>query len=283
MSASHIHATRTDGIMTITFDRPDALNAFTRTMANDFIAMIDEADRDDCVRVVLVTGAGRAFCAGADLSGGGLDSVAPSPDDYVERDFGGLVTLRMFRSIKPIIFAINGSAAGMGVTMALAADMRMASTDARFVLPFVRRGIVPESCSAWFLPRIVGIANALELVLRGGAIPADEALRMGLVRSLHAPEDLMPAALTIAREIADNCAPVSVALSRQLLWQMLGSPHPMEAHQLESRMLDDRKQATDLREGVASFLEKRVPRFTDRPSADMPAFFPWAREPPFQS
>jgi enoyl-CoA hydratase/carnithine racemase len=266
----------------ITFDRPDALNAFTRAMAKDFIALIERADTDDTVRAVIVTGAGRAFCAGADLK---AKALAPVDDGdraaAVERDFGGLVTLRMFDALKPVLFAINGPAAGMGVTMALAADIRMASTTAKFALPFVRRGIVPESASAWFLPRIVGIARALEWMMRGGSFGAEEALQGGLVRSLHAPEELMPAALELARDIADNASPVSVAMTRQMLWRMLSADHPMDAHRIESHLLHARKRGADVGEGISSFLEKRQPHFPDSVSKDMPEGFPWWDSPSF--
>jgi enoyl-CoA hydratase/carnithine racemase len=229
-----------------------------------------------------VTGTGRAFCAGADLK---AKALAPVDDAdkaaAVERDFGGLVTLRLFDALKPVLFAINGPAAGMGVTMALAADIRMASTTAKFALPFVRRGIVPESASAWFLPRIVGIAQALEWMMRGGSFGAEEALQGGLVRSLHAPEELIPAALELARDIADNASPVSVALTRQMLWRMLSADHPMDAHRIESHLLHARKRGADVGEGISSFLEKRQPHFPDSVSKDMPEGFPWQDSPSF--
>jgi enoyl-CoA hydratase/carnithine racemase len=192
-----------------------------------------------------------------------------------------LLTLRMFESVKPIIVAFNGPAAGMGVTLALAADMRLASTAAKFTLPFARRGIIPESASAWFLPRIVGIAQALEWTMTGRTFSAQEALAGGLVRSLHEPQDLLPAARALALEIAANTAPVSVALTRQLLWRMLSADHPMRAHQWDSRCLQSRIQSSDVREGVASFLEKRPPHFHDRVSVDMPSFYPWWETPGF--
>jgi enoyl-CoA hydratase/carnithine racemase len=270
-----------DGVAIITIDRADRLNAFTRPMAKDLVALFDRVDRDDAVRAVILTGEGRAFCAGADLSPGqsSLSSAAPNdPVDWSDpatRDFGGLITLRIYDCLKPVTVAFNGSAAGMGVTMALAADFRLASEEAKFALPFVRRGIVPESASSWFLPRIVGIAQALEWTLTGATFPAQEALRAGLVRSLHPPEGVLPAALALAQQIATHSAPVSVALTRQMLWRSLGMAHPMEAHRIESRGIHARARAADVREGVASFLEKRAPTFPDRVMEDMPSFFPW--------
>jgi enoyl-CoA hydratase/carnithine racemase len=272
------------GIATITIDRPDKLNAFTRAMAQDLTSLIDRVDGDDAIRVVILTGAGRAFCAGADLTPGqsSLSSHArprlPQSVDWSNpdtRDFGGLITLRLYDCLKPVIVAFNGSAAGIGVTMALAADFRLASRQAKFALPFVRRGIVPESASSWFLPRIVGIAQALEWTLTGATFLAEDAKTAGLVRSLHAPDELMPAALAIAAQIAESTAPVSVALTRQMLWRSLGMAHPMEAHRVESRGIYTRARAADMKEGVASFMEKRPPRFSDTLSADLPDFFPW--------
>lgn len=272
-----------DGIATITIDRAEKLNAFTRSMAKDLVSLFDRADADDAVRVIILTGAGRAFCAGADLSPGqsslSLQGDAASQQidwsDPETRDFGGLITLRIYDCLKPVIVAFNGSAAGMGVTMALAADFRLASTGAKFALPFVRRGIAPESASSWFLPRIVGVAQALEWMLTGATFPADEAKAAGLVRSLHEPEALMPAARALAASIAGGTAPVSVALTRQMIWRSLGMAHPMEAHRVESRGIYTRARAADVKEGVASFLEKRTPQFPNSVSADMPAFFPW--------
>jgi enoyl-CoA hydratase/carnithine racemase len=279
----HFQYEVTGSVATITIDRPDKLNAFTRAMATGLIQLLGHADADDAVRAIILTGTGRAFCAGADLNAGPSSFGAqsqPSADavdwsDEAVRDFGGYITLRLFECLKPVIAAFNGAAAGMGVTMALAADFRLASTTATFVLPFVRRGIVPESASSWFLPRIVGIATALDWMLTGRTVPAEEALKAGLVRSLHAQDELLPAARALAAEIAENTAPVSVALTRQMLWRMLGADHPMEAHKIESRGVYARAHARDVKEGVASFLEKRLPQFTDRVSVDMPGFFPW--------
>jgi len=285
-----------DHIAVIRFDRPDKLNAFTRTMAIDLVGLIDRADNDDAVRALILTGEGRAFCAGADLSSEGSSlsgKAAPAPtplkadgsidwSDESTRDFGGYITLRLFDCRKPVIVAFNGAAAGMGVTMALAADFRIASTSAKFALPFVRRGIVPESASSWFLPHIVGITRALDWTLTGRTFAAPEALEAGLVSALHEPDALMPAALAIARGIADNAAPVSVALTRQMLWRMMSADHPMAAHRIESRGIFSRARARDVKEGVASFIEKRAPDFADRVSTDMPDFFPWWDEPGFR-
>jgi enoyl-CoA hydratase/carnithine racemase len=285
-------------VLTITLNRPEKLNAFTLGMARELIAAFDQADADDSVRAIILTGAGRAFCAGADLAAGGatfdrmarrdrpapptLPDGAPDLGDEAARDSGGRVTLRIFSCLKPVIAAVNGPAVGIGVTMLLPADIRIASTDARFGFVFVRRGIVPEACSSWFLPRIVGIAKALEWSFSGRVFPAEEALAGGLVSAVHSPAALMPAARAIAREIAENTAPVSVALTRQMMWGMLGADHPMEAHKIDSRAMFTRGASADARDGVTAFLEKRAPKFSERVSHDMPAFFPWAPERRYQ-
>ena len=280
-----------DGIATITLNRPDRLNAFNTQMRDELIAVFDETDADDAVRAVIVTGAGRAFCAGADLSSGGktFDYASrgeSARDKYkvgdVYRDGGGLTTLRMFKSLKPVIGAINGAAVGIGMTMQLPMDMRLASTDARFGFVFARRGITPEAASSWFLGKLVGMQTALEWCMTGRISNAQEALDRGLVRSLHAPADLLPAARALAREIADNTAPVSIALTRQMLWHMAGQPHPMMAHRVDSRAIQARGQSADAREGVSSFLDKRRPSYPNKVSTDMPAFFPWWDEPAFE-
>ena len=278
-----------DGIATITLNRPEKLNAFTARMMKELIDVFDLTDNDDAVRVVIVTGAGRAFCAGADLSGGGatFDRTNPQALEREEgkvgdiyRDGGGRVVLRMYESLKPIIAAVNGAAVGVGVTMQLPMDIRLASTDAKFGFVFARRGITPEACSSWFLPRLVGMQTALEWCFSGRVFGAQEALERGLVRSLHAPEDLLPAARALAREIADNTAPVSVALTRQLLWRMAGADHPMEAHKADSRAIQSRGSAGDAKEGVSSFLEKRQPTYPDKVSADLPDIWPeWGAHP----
>jgi enoyl-CoA hydratase/carnithine racemase len=268
-----------DAVLTITLDRPDRLNAFTGQMADELVDAFDRADADDDVRAVVVTGAGRGFCAGADLAGGG--GTFDYADGPAHRDEGGRVSLRIFESVKPVIAAFNGPAVGIGVTMMLPADVRLASTTARFGFVFARRGIVLEAASSWFLPRIVGISRAMEWAATGRVFGADEALAAGLVRSVHEPEELLPAAYALAREIADNTSPVSVALTRQMLWRMLGADHPMAAHRLDSRAIQSRGESEDAREGVAAFLQKRQAQFPGRVSVDMPDFYPWWPDRPF--
>jgi enoyl-CoA hydratase/carnithine racemase len=280
------------GIATIRLHRPERLNAFTVEMACELVEAFDLADADDAVRVVVVTGEGRAFCAGADLAtGSGTFKHASVPlrtDDGIDysseaaRDSGGRVTLRIFNCLKPVIAAINGPAVGFGVTMTLAMDVRLASEAARFGFVFARRGIVPEAASSYFLPRVVGISQALEWCCTGRVFPATEALAGGLVKAVYKAEELLPAAYALAHEIADNAAPVSVALVRQMLWRGLDFDHPMQAHRLDSRGVIARGRANDAAEGVSSFLEKRPAVFTDRVSADMPDFFPWWDEPRYK-
>jgi enoyl-CoA hydratase/carnithine racemase len=280
-----------DKVATITLNRPDKMNAFTGQMMLDMIAAFDVTDARDDVGAVIVTGAGRAFCAGADLSQGAKTFDYDNRDDRPEkgelgtlerlRDGGGRVTLRIFESLKPVIGAINGAAVGVGATMQLPMDIRIASTAARFGFVFARRGIVPEACSSWFLPKVVGLSTALEWCFSGRVFDAQEAMSRGLVRSLHAPEDLLPAAHALAREIVDNTAPVSVALTRQMLWRMAGADHPMEAHKVDSRAIFARGQTADAREGVMSFLEKRAPAYPDAVSTGMPDFYPWWTDRPF--
>jgi enoyl-CoA hydratase/carnithine racemase len=272
-----------DRVLTITLDRPEKLNAGTGTMIRELLTAFDMADDDDDVRAIIMTGRGRAFCAGADLSSGSgsFDNRARGESIEQHRDGGGLLTLRIFDLRKPIIAAVNGAAVGMGVTMTLAMDMRLASDQARFGFVFARRGIVPEAASSWFLPRVVGIAKATEWVFSGRVFGAEEALDAGLVRSVHPADDLLPAAREIAREIAENTSAVSVGLSRQMLWRMLGASHPMEAHRVDSKGVYTLGQGADAREGVASFLEKRGPNFTLSAKRDMPDFVPWWQEPVF--
>ena len=290
-----------DHVLTITLNRPDRLNAFTGTMMNELIAAFDAADADDDVRAIIVTGAGRAFCAGADLSEGtktfDFAARADRPDkqgtpqrpdggiDYSHesvRDGGGRVSLRIYECLKPVIAAINGAAVGVGATMLLPMDIRIASSDARFGFVFNRRGITPEACSSWFLPRAVGISQALEWTYSGRVFPAQEALDGGLVKQVVAPEALMDTARALAREIDDNSAPVSVALTRQMLWRMLGADHPMEAHKVDSRSIYARGRMQDVKEGINSFLEKRPPVFTEKVSKDMPDFVPWWEPRPYK-
>jgi enoyl-CoA hydratase/carnithine racemase len=263
-----------DGVLTITLNRPDRLNAFTETMMNELIAAFDASDADDDVRAVIVTGEGRAFCAGADLAAGGdtFNAAKRGADDGIggRRDGGGRVSLRIFDSQKPVIAAINGPAVGVGITMTLPMDIRMAAEGAKIGFVFTRRGIVPEACSSWFLPRLVGISQAMEWAATGRVFDAAEAQRGGLVRSVHPPGDLLAAANELAREIADNTAPVSVALARQLMWRMLGADHPMRAHQADSRAMSARGQSADAVEGVTSFLEKRAANYPDKISDGLP-------------
>ncbi len=275
-----------EGIATITLHRPDRMNAFTGTMMRELLDAFDRVDADDDVRVVIVTGAGdRAFCAGADLGGGG-DTFSGGGSDIqtdvgVPRDGGGMVTLRIFDCAKPVIGAINGAAVGVGVTMTLPMDIRLAADTARFGFVFARRGIVPEACSSWFLPRVVGISTAAEWCYSGRVFQAAEALERGLVRSVHPPADLLPAARARAREIADNTAPVSVALTRRMLWRMLGADHPMAAHRVDSRGIQSRGASADAREGVESFLEKRTPSYPVKVSDGLPDIFPDWTPPTF--
>ncbi len=275
-----------DGILTITLNRPDKLNAFTSLMLEEIIDAMDRADADDAVRAVIFTGAGRGFCAGADLSRGAgtFDMKEREGAGPIEdwRDGGGLVSLRLFESKKPLIAAVNGPAAGVGVTMQLPMDIRIASTEARFGLVFTRRGVVMEACSSWFLPRIVGISQAMEWVMSGRVFPADEALKGGLVSQVVAPDDLLSTARAVAREIADNTSAVSVALCRHMMWKMLGADHPMEAHKIDSRGIRSMGQLPDAYEGVQSFLEKRPGNYPMKPSTDMPEFFPWWDEREFE-
>ena len=272
-------------VATITLHRPDKMNAFTNRMLKEIIDAFDQTDADDSVRAVIVTGSGKAFCAGADLSGGG-ETFAKGGSDVaakggVIRDGGGLVALRIFESKKPVIGAINGAAVGVGVTMTLPMDIRLASTAARFGFVFAKRGIVPEAASSWFLPRLVGISQAAEWCYTGRIVSAEDALTGRLVRSVHAPDDLLPAARAIAEEIAAGTAPVSVALTRQMLWRMLGADHPMEAHRVDSRAINSRGASADAREGVVSFLEKRPAQFPVKVSDGLPDVFPDWEDPAF--
>ena len=267
-----------DGIAIVTLNRPERLNAFNNQMLNDLVACFDHTDADDDVRAVIITGAGRGFCAGADLeAGGGTFDYKDRGAEFqarvvggVHRDGGGLASLRIYESLKPVIAAVNGPAVGVGVTMQLAMDMRLASTNARFGFVFARRGINPEAASSWFLSKLVGIQTALEWCFTGRIFGAQEALDRGLVRSLHEPDELLPAAKALAREIVDNTAPVSVALTRQLIWRMASASHPMEAHKRDSRGIQKRGAQADAKEGVTSFLEKRPPNFPNKVSTDLP-------------
>ena len=289
MSYTQINLEISDGIATLTLNRPEKMNAFTNTMMNEIIDAMDVTDADDSVRAVIFTGAGeRAFCAGADLTpndGRAVFSASDPVDDLSDprvRDGGGKLTLRLFQSKKPLISACNGAAVGIGVTMQLPMDIRLASDNARFGFVFARRGIVPEACSSWFLPKIVGINQALEWCMTGRIFDAQEALRGGLVRSVHPQAELMDAARGIAREIADNTSAVSVAMTRAMLWRLPSGDHPMHAHRVDSRAIYRLSKAADATEGVQSFLEKRAPHFPAKVSKDMPDFYPWwEEEPPY--
>jgi enoyl-CoA hydratase/carnithine racemase len=275
-----------DHILTLTLNRPEHLNAFTPQMRNELIDALDRANADDHVRAIIVTGAGRAFCAGMDLGSGSetFDYQRRDGQTRVEehRDGGGQLVLRIFESIKPIIAAINGPAVGIGVTMTLPMDIRIAAHNAKIGFVFTRRGIVPEACSSWFLPRLVGISRALEWVMSGRLFSVDEAVTGGLVRSSHGPDQLLPAARDLATEIVRNTSAVSVALARQMLWRMLGADHPMEAHKVDSRAIYYTGRSPDAKEGITSFLEKRPAKFKDKPSTAMPPFYPWWKERTFK-
>lgn len=301
MSYETIKYEVSENILTITLNRPDKLNAFTGPMMKELIDAFDHADADDEVRAIIVTGEGRAFCAGADLSEGAKTFDYAAREDLADmrgtpsrtndeidwsdesvRDGGGRVTLRIYECLKPVIAAVNGPAVGIGSTMLLAMDIRLASDTARFGFVFARRGITPEACSSWFLPRLVGISQALEWTYTGRVFPAQEALDGKLVKQVYRPDELLPAARALAREIADNTAPVSIALTRQMMWRMSAADHPMEAHKVDSRAIYARGAAPDAKEGVMSFLEKRPAHFANKVSQDMPSFFPWWKERPYE-
>ena len=284
MAYEQITTDLTDHVFTITLSRPDRLNAWTQTMCTELIDAFDQADADDEVRAIIMTGAGRAYCAGADLSAGGETFDARSRESVAghHRDNGGVFTLRIFECTKPVIGAINGAAVGIGATMTLPMDVRLASENARYGFVFARRGIVPEACSSWFLPRVVGISRAMEWVATGRVFGAQEALDGGLVRSVHPADELLDAARELAREIVDNAAPVSVALARRMMWRMLGAEHPMMAHRADSRAMVARGQSEDVREGISSFFDKRPARFTDRVSAGLPDIMPGYAAPEFE-
>lgn len=273
----------TDRVATITLNRPDRLNAFNGAMRNELLEVCDQIDADDEVRAVIITGAGRAFCAGADLESGGatFDAGAQGrPTDQANRDGGGTVSLRFFELTKPIIAAINGAAVGVGITMTLPMDIRLAAPGAKIGFVFARRGIVPEACSSWFLPRLVGISQAARWCYSGRVFTAEEAAEGGLVELVE-DGDVVGRATEIATEIAVEAAPVSVSLTRQLLWRGLTFDHPMQSHRADSRAIQALGQMADAREGVTSFLEKRQPEWTLAPSKDLPDAFPFWEEPEF--
>ena len=284
MDFEQITTETSEGILTITLNRPDCLNAWTGRMGEELRAAFDLSDADDDVRVVIITGAGRGFCAGADLEGGGdtFDYSKRDTAGIAGRDGGGEFTLRIFDSKKPVIAAINGPAVGVGATMTLPMDVRLAADDAKLGFVFARRGIIPEACSSWFLPRVVGISRAMEWVSTGRVFSAQEGLEAGLIRSIHPKDELIGAARELALEIAQNTAPVSVALARQLMWRMLGAEHPMMAHRADSRGMVARGQSADVVEGVTSFLEKRPAHFTDKVSEGLPDVMPGWHSPEFE-
>jgi enoyl-CoA hydratase/carnithine racemase len=276
-------------ILTITLNRPDRMNAFTGRMCDELIAAFDRADADDEIKVVIVTGAGRAFCAGSDLERG-ADTWGKHTEHLAKQveseryvgDGGGRVTRRIFDFSKPVIAAINGPAVGVGITMTLAMDIRLCVPNAKLGFVFAGRGILPEACSSWFLPRLVGISKALEWCYSARVFKSEEGLAAGLIRSLHEPEQLLPAARGLAQEFIDNASSVSIAMVRQMMWRMLSAPHPIDAHEVDTAGIAALGKSADAREGIAAFLEKRKANFTDRVTKDMPSFYPWWTDRPFR-
>ena len=283
MDFKNILLEQRENIAVLFLNRPNKLNAFTFSMMGEIISALDSLEADDSVHAVIITGKGRAFCAGADLSSG-QDTFNPSFDDFAvqesdfRRDSGGILTLRMYKFLKPIVVACNGPAVGIGASMQLAADIRLASDQARFGFVFNNRGIVPDACSSWFLPKIVGISRALELTYSGRIIDAQEALQLNLVSSIHDSENLLSNAVDITKKMVQNSAPVSISLTRQMLWRSLESSGPYDAHVIESKAIDSRGASEDAKEGVSSFLEKRPAEFKNKVSSDMPEFFPWWKD-----
>ena len=283
MEYKNILLEQQDNIAVLSLNRPNKLNAFTFSMMEEMIAALDALDADDSVHALIITGKGRAFCAGADLSSG-QDTFNPSFDNFAvqesdfRRDSGGILTLRMYKFLKPIVMACNGPAVGIGASMQLAADIRLASDQARFGFVFNNRGIVPDACSSWFLPKIVGISRALELTYSGRIIDAQEALQLNLVSSIHDSENLLSNAVDITKKMVQNSAPVSISLTRQMLWRSLESSGPYDAHVIESKAIDSRGASEDAKEGVSSFLDKRPAEFKNKVSSDMPEFFPWWKD-----
>ena len=282
MPFKQISYEKENGIGIIVLNRPDKLNAFTALMGQELMQVMDEADKDDEVRVLIFTGAGRGYCAGADLSAGGGSAFNYDIQPIDEfRDGGGILNLRIFEMKKPVIAAINGPAVGVGATMTLPMDIRLASEEAKMGFVFTRRAIAPDGCCTWFLPRIVGIGQAADWLISGRVFPAQEALQAGLVSQVLPADDLMPAAMEKAREIAENTSSISVSLTKQMVWRMLGAEHPMEAHRIESKAVYFMGGSEDCREGVNAFLEKRKPDFPMKLSRDLPEFYPWWPEIPF--
>jgi len=277
-----IHFTEDDSIGLITLNRPEKLNAFNAKMMAEMLDVFDLIDSKDSIKAVIITGEGRAFCAGADLSAGAdtfnseFDTSAEFSEDF-RRDSGGILTLRMYNCLKPIVIACNGDAVGIGASLQLAADIRVASTASRFGFVFAKRGIVPDACSSWFLPRIVGISKALELCFSGEIFSAEDALKFGMVNYLYEPDELMNASKEIAKKLFSNTAPVSVALTRHMIWDMSSASSPEDAHIIDSKAIDSRGASKDAAEGVMSFLEKREAEYKNKISTDMPSFFPWRK------
>ena len=280
MDFTTISLERDENLAILLLNRPEKLNAFTFLMMEELISALDLIESDDSFHAVIISGVGRGFCAGADLSSG-KETFNPSFDDFAvqeqdfRRDSGGILTLRMYKFLKPIIFACNGPAVGIGASMQLAGDIRIASENARFGFVFNNRGIVPDACSSWFLPKLVGISKALDLTFSGKIIDSQEALDISLISSIHKPENLMNDAKKIAQDLVEKSAPVSIAITRQMLWRSFGQAHPYEAHVIESKAIDSRGASDDAKEGINSFLEKRPAKFKNLISSDMPDFFPW--------
>jgi enoyl-CoA hydratase/carnithine racemase len=272
-----------DHILTITLNRPDRLNAWNREMFAELYDAFDRSDADDDVRVVIITGAGKGFCAGADLSRGAdtFEGHAESISKANIGDEGGELSRRIFNSLKPVIVAFNGPAVGVGLTFPLAADVRIAAKGVKMGFVFASRGIIPEACSSWFLPRIVGISKALEWCYTARVFKSEEALEAGLVRSLHEPDELLPAARALAKEMTENSSPISNTVLRHMMWRMLGADHPIEAHRIDTKGIDELGVSADAKEGIQAFLEKRKPKFPGKVSQDLPSFFPWWEEPNF--
>jgi enoyl-CoA hydratase/carnithine racemase len=276
-------------ILTITLNRPDRMNAFTGRMCDELIAAFDSADSDDNIKVVIVTGAGRAFCAGADLERGGETwgkhsehLAAQAASERYVGDGGGRVTRRIFDFNKPVIAAINGAAVGVGITMTLAMDIRLAVPNAKLGFVFAGRGIIPEACSSWFLPRLVGISKALEWCYSARVFKSEEGLQAGLLRSLHESDALLPAARMLAQEFIDNASSISIAMTRHMMWRMLSAPHPIDAHEVDTAAIAALGKSADAKEGIGAFLEKRKANFADRVSKNMPACFPWWKDREFR-
>ena len=282
MNLSTLLFEESNSVALITLNRPKKLNAFNQAMLKDFMTVLDHCDADDHIKVIVITGAGRAFCSGADLSAGKntfnaeFDNTNSYSEDF-NRDSGGILTLRMLNSLKPILIACNGPAVGVGATLQLAADIRIASTNASFSFPFARRGIAPDACSSWFLPKIVGISKALEWSYSGEKILPDDAHKTGLISYLTNPNDLIPKTLNIANKIIINSSPVSIATTRQMMWSLSSYPSPEEAHIIDSKVIQSRGASTDAIEGVMSFLEKRNAVFPNKVSKDMPDVYPWLK------